>query len=243
MIEILPWTVKDPLNLIGFCSGKCYESPVTDTEKNVKRAKNGIKSNHGRITEYPDIYCTIEGYSARCIRELARHIIGTTFLQSSTRYVDEKNLNPEDDFYYPDRLTNDQKKILEEGYKQLMEIYTMLEDNGVVKEDAANILPLGMHSGITYKINLRALEHFFHERACSRAYLEIRQLCSEFKEKLRVLSPEWEWICDNMLVPKCEYLGYCPELKGCGRKISKEEMLQAVEFWVENKNCLLDDGK
>ncbi len=87
MIQILPWTIKDPLNMIGYCAGVCWNSPVDDTEKNIKRAKSCIQSGHTRTAEYPDVYMVIDNYSARCIRELYTHIIGTTRLQSSTRYV------------------------------------------------------------------------------------------------------------------------------------------------------------
>lgn len=243
MIKILPWTTKEPLSMIGYCAGYCWGSPLDDNEKNIKRAKNCISSGHGRTEEYPDIYCTIDGYSARCIRELARHCIGTTFLQESTRYVDAKNMDIENDFFYPTKFNETQKEIIKHGFENIMDTYKKLEEIGVNKEDAANVLPLGMNTKIVYKLNLRALEHFFHKRACSRAYHEIRDLCKELKSELYKLSDEWKWICDNMLVPECEHLGYCPESKGCGRKISKKEMLKAVDFWNENKNHLFDDGR
>ena len=101
MITILPQTDKEPLNTIGYCAGVCWNSPVDDKEKNIKRAKSCILSGHTRTAEYPEVYCIVEGYSARCIRELYTHIIGTTRLQSSTRYVDAKNMDVEQDFYYP----------------------------------------------------------------------------------------------------------------------------------------------
>ena len=93
-----------------------------------------------------------------------------------------------------------------------------------------------MSTKIVWKINLRALMHFMNLRLCARAYKEIRALSMELKEKLRQLSPEWEWICDNLLLPKCEFTGYCDEAKGCGRKITKAQMLEAIEEWTKNKN-------
>ena len=33
---------------------------------------------------------------------------------------------------------------------------------------------------------------------------------------------EWNWIVNNLFMPKCEVLGYCPEKKSCGRKPKKE---------------------
>ncbi|MCR5284557.1 MAG: FAD-dependent thymidylate synthase [Treponema sp.] len=226
MITILPQTDKEPLNTIGYCAGVCWNSPVDDKEKNIKRAKSCILSGHTRTAEYPDVFCIVEGYSARCIRELYTHIIGTTRLQSSTRYVDAKNMDVSEDFYSP--FTDEADQVYRQGLSEIMETYQKLEELGYPKEDAANILPLGMESKIVWKINLRALMHFMNMRLCTRAYKEIRQLSNELKAKLRVLSPEWEWICDNLLLPKCEAIGYCDEAKCCGRSITKEQMLQAV---------------
>ena len=127
------------------------------------------------------------------------------------------------------------KEVYKEGLSDIMETYSKLEELGYPKEDAANILPLGMSTKIVWKINLRALMHFMNLRLCARAYKEIRALSVELKDKLRILSPEWEWICDELLVPKCEALGYCDEDHTCGRKITKKEMLEAVEAWKKNK--------
>lgn len=230
MITILPQTDKSPLNTIGYCAGICWNSDVSDTEKNIKRAKSCIKSGHTRTAEYPDVFCVIQGYSARCIRELYTHIIGTTRLQSSTRYVDAKNMNVDEEFYYP-FSTDEQKQVYKEGLNSVMQTYQKLEDLGASKEDAANILPLGMDTKIVWKINLRALMHFMSLRLCTRAYKEIRLLSNELKSKLQNLSPEWEWICKNLFVPKCESIGYCDEEHTCGRAISKEEMQKAIEAW------------
>lgn len=234
MITILPQTDREPLNTIGYCAGVCWNSPVDDKEKNIKRAKSCILSGHTRTAEYPEVYCIVEGYSARCIRELYTHIIGTTRLQSSTRYVDAKNMDVEQDFYYPFVANPEAAEVYKEGLTNIMQTYEKLEELGYPKEDAANILPLGMNTKIVWKINLRALMHFMNMRLCSRAYKEIRQLSNELKAELRKLSTEWEWICDNLLVPKCEAMGYCDEAKSCGREITKEQMLEAVEEWKKN---------
>ncbi|MBR5933871.1 MAG: FAD-dependent thymidylate synthase [Treponema sp.] len=233
MITILPQTDKEPLNTIGYCAGICWNSPVEDKEKNIKRAKSCIQSGHTRTAEYPDVFCIIEGYSARCIRELYTHIVGTTRLQSSTRYVDAKNMNVDKEFYSP--FKGEAENIYKGALKNIMEAYTKIEEEGYAKEDAANILPLGMETKIVWKINLRALMHFMNMRLCTRAYKEIRALSVELKEKLKVLSPEWEWICENLFVPKCEANGYCDEDHSCGKMISKKEMLQAVEAWKNKK--------
>lgn len=234
MITILPQTDKEPLNTIGYCAGVCWNSPIDDKEKNIKRAKSCIRSGHTRTAEYPDVFCIIQGYSARCIRELYTHVIGTTRLQSSTRYVDAKNMDTNTEFYNP--FDDESSKIYNAGLTSIMQTYQKLEELGNSKEDAANILPLGMDTKIVWKINLRALMHFMNLRLCSRAYKEIRALAAELKQKLKTLSPEWEWICEELLVPKCEAMGYCDEEHSCGRKITKAQMLKAVEEWKKNGN-------
>ena len=234
MIEVLKWTPEDPLNLIGYCAGVCWNAPVDDAEKNIKRAKTCIKSNHGRTEEFPDLYIVMDEYSARVFREFYTHIIGTSRLQSSTRYVDAKTMDPENDFFIPSKFNPEQRGVLVDGYKEIMRTYSALEDLGVNKEDAANILPLGMHSKVVAKVNMRALEHLAHKRCCNRAYHEFRKLMDELIKKLEKYSEEWKWVCDNMLIPECKYLGYCPEVKGCGMEISKDEAMKAIKYWKEH---------
>lgn len=80
--------MKDPLNCIGFNMATCYGTKTDDIARNVKRAKTHLES-HGRLQELPDIYMIIEGYSAKCLRELYTHIAGgPTRMQASTRYID-----------------------------------------------------------------------------------------------------------------------------------------------------------
>ena len=239
MIEILKWTPKDPLNLIGFCAGICWDAPTDSEEKNIKRAKTCIESNHGRVEEFPDVYVVLDEYSARVFREFYTHIGGApTRLQSSTRYVDAKEMDPENDFFIPAKFNIVQRTTLVEGYKEIMRTYANLEELGVSKEDAANILPLGMNSKVVAKINLRTLEHMAHKRCCNRAYHEFRKLMDELIGKLKTYSEDWKWVAETMLIPKCKYLGYCPEVKGCGMEISKKEALKAIQYWKDHKGEL-----
>lgn len=213
MIKILPYTTKEPLQMIGYCAGICWNSDVSDPGKNIDRALDCINSGHTRTAEFPDVYCIIEGYSARCIRELYTHIVGTTRLQESTRYVNCDSF----DFYMPENILNDtyNQTVFYEAIKSIKAAYTDLLNNGVSKEDAANILPLGMYTKIVWKINLRALIHFMNERLCNRAYKEIRALSNELKSALIDYSTEWAQIANAYFYPKCIADGKCKEKKPC----------------------------
>ena len=204
-------TEKDPLAHIGENAGVCWNSDISDVEKNIKRGKSCIQSGHLRTAEYPTVEMIIEGYSARCIRELYTHIIGVTRLQDSTRYI-----NFEDFAYYNPGSTEEQKEQIAKTMGDISENYGKLLELGMKKEDCANILPLGMHTKIVWKINLRGLIHFMNMRLCNRALKEIRTLANEIKSKLSAYSEEWKWICDNYFVPTCKSIGYCTEEKCCG---------------------------
>ena len=205
---------QNPLNFIGKIAGICWNSDITNTNKNINRAKSCIKSKHDRIMEYIDIVFIIDNKSARCIRELGRHIVGTTYLQSSTRYVNYENFK----YFLPSSIAKNEEtsKIYIDCMNTIKSSYEKLNNLDVPKEDSANLLPLGMITEIVWKINLRALIHFMNMRMCNRAYKEIRQLCKEIKDLLSNYSDEWKWICDNYFVPNCKMIGYCTEEKCCG---------------------------
>ena len=211
--------------------GVCWAAPLDDAEKNRKRAISCIKAGHGRVLEYVDVEMVISGASARCLRELYTHIGGSpTRLQSSTRYVSEEQGFG---YYTPPKIENNEelKPIYEEGMELIQKTYNSLMARKATKEDAANILPLGMESKMVWKINLRALINFMNRRLCTRALKEIRDLSVEIKNQLAAKNEEWAWIADNLFVPTCEIYKYrnpnlvfCPEQQCCGKHKKIEDL-------------------
>lgn len=211
--------------------GVCWAAPLDDAEKNRKRAISCIKAGHGRVLEYVDVEMVISGVSARCMRELYTHIGGSpTRLQSSTRYVSEEQGFG---YYIPPKIENNEelKPIYEDGMETIQKTYNSLMEYGSTKEDAANILPLGMESKMVWKINLRALINFMNRRLCTRALKEIRDLSIEIKDRLTEKNEEWAWIAENLFVPTCEIYKYrnpnlvfCPEQQCCGRHKKIEDL-------------------
>lgn len=211
--------------------GVCWAAPLDDAEKNRKRAISCIKAGHGRVLEYVDVEMVISGVSARCLRELYTHIGGSpTRLQSSTRYVSEEQGFG---YYTPPKIENNEelKPIYEDGMELIQKTYNSLMARKATKEDAANILPLGMESKMVWKINLRALINFMNRRLCTRALKEIRDLSVEIKNQLAAKNEEWAWIADNLFVPTCEIYKYrnpnlvfCPEQQCCGKHKKIEDL-------------------
>ena len=208
--------------MIGKRAGICWGADIFDDIKNYKRGMDCIMSNHGRTLEYVNVEMILDEYSARVIREWYTHLGGSpTRLQASTRYIDyEHGFN----YVVPESVRNDEKRyeIYTEAIHQINKALVELEDIGTPREDSALLLPLGMTTKIVDKRNLRNLVDMSHQRMCSRAYHEYRKLFGDICTALYKVSDEWAWIVDNLFVPKCDYIGYCPEKKSCGRVQKKE---------------------
>lgn len=217
-VIIQDFTVKNPVQMIGYEAGICWGADVTDPIKNEKRGWDCIKSEHGRTLEFPQIYMTIKGYSARMMRELYTHIGGMpTRLQESTRYIDyESGFN-----YVTPHTVEANPEALNEYNAMMNDILTHLqnlENMNIPREDTAMGLPLGMESGMVLRTNLRNLIDMSHQRMCSRAFWEFREFMNELKNELGNYSDEWRKVVDLTFKPKCEVRGYCVEKKSCGRK-------------------------
>lgn len=214
-IIIQEYTTKNPISLIGYEAGVCWGANINDAEKNYKRGMDCLSSEHGRTFEFPDVYMTIDGYSARVIREWYTHIGGSpTRLQASTRYINYDN------FSYVTPGTIDRnivaKQIYDNTMNHIMHASQELEQYGIPREDVAMLLPLGMSTKIVDKRNLRNLIDMSHQRMCARAYHEYRILFKDICEALRQYSDEWKTIVDLYFQPKCKYMGFCKEKNSCG---------------------------
>lgn len=215
-------TETDPITLMGRMAGLCWSSDVSNHEKNYKRGIECIKSNHGRVMEFPQIYLLIDHYSARVIRELYTHIGGApTRLQESTRYCGD-----DFDIVVPFTITSNIAAKREWDYtvSVIKNAINKMKAEGVPKEDASMLLPLGMETKIVWRTNLRNLIDMSRQRMCTRAYWEFRNLMRDILDSLAFYSDEWNVLVNelNLFTPKCEVLGYCNEKNGCGRKEKRE---------------------
>lgn len=214
-ITVLNETTKKPITLIGQRAGVCWGADTSDPIKNYKRGLDCLESNHGRTLEYPNIEIVIEGYSAKCMREWYTHIgCLPTRLQASTRYINYENFK----YVVPHTIEkNEQAKHLWDMLMiNISNTIKMLEDMGIPREDASMALPLTMETKVVDKRNLRNYIDMSHQRLCKRAYWEFREMLTDIFNALRKVSPEWEYIIDNHMKPKCVWMGKCTEKRGCG---------------------------
>lgn len=220
------YTNKNPITMIGKMAGVCWGSDTNDPEKNYRRGIECLENQHGRTWEFPDVYMILDGFSARVIREWYTHIGGApTRLQASTRYIDYQH---DFDYITPPSINLKQEAL--ETYRNLMNdiavaVYKM-DQAGVPREDSALALPLGMATKVVCKMNLRTLIDMSHQRLCTRSYHEYRNGIMEgLRKELTLYSDEWKYLAQNYFVPKCEWLGWCPERHGCGRMPGREAVV------------------
>ena len=75
-VIVQDYTYKKPITMIGVEAGICWGANTSNDEKNYLRGIDCLESGHGRTFEFPDVFLTLEGYSARVIREWYTHIGG-----------------------------------------------------------------------------------------------------------------------------------------------------------------------
>ena len=229
-IKILDTTTVNPITTIGERAGICWGANITDKVKNYNRGIDCLRANHGRTLEFVNVEMVIDGYSARVIREWYTHIGGSpTRLQASTRYINYDNF----DFITPTTVKSSKQatEIYQKFMNNVASTLQELEAVGIPREDSAMILPLGMKTKIVDKRNLRNLIDMAHQRMCNRAYWEFRELFDDIRNALNNYSYEWKYIVENYFVPKCEYLGECPENHGCGMYENKQNSLAYTETY------------
>lgn len=222
MVEILKETTLTPITLMGERAGVCWGADITDAGKNYKRGLECIRSGHHRVMEYVNVEMILDGYSARVIREWYTHIGGApTRLQASTRYVNYKDFS----YVVPPAVAGneDAERMYRDAMAVIAKTCSLLEECGIPREDAAMLLPLGMSTRIVDKRNVRNLIEMSHQRLCTRAYWEYRELMGDICRALSGYSGEWRYLAENYFVPKCQVSGWCTEKKSCGRTPGKPE--------------------
>ena len=221
-VIIQEFTTKNPISMIGMEAGVCWGADTTTQEKNYKRGLDCLENEHGRTFEFPDVYMTIDGYSARVIREWYTHIGGSpTRLQASTRYV---NYQKGFDYVTPPSIlkNKDALNIYIGMMADIADALKELDAVGIPREDSALGLPLGMTTKIVCKHNLRNLMDMSHQRMCVRAYHEYRKLFADVCNALCTYSEEWAYLVNHYFMPKCKYMGFCKEKQTCGM-VSRRE--------------------
>lgn len=217
---------EDVLRTIYTACRTCYSAdyPVdiwdvsSDELKMLGLIKKVLASGHHSTIEHCTFVFAISGVSRACTHQLVRHR-HMSFSQKSQRYVTEKG---QFEYIIPPTI---KKSAMEDEFIDYMsktsEFYEKLIKAGIPAEDARFVLPNAASSSLVASLNLRELIHLANLRLCTNAQLEIRVLVKKICEAVIEKEP---WL-KEYLVPKCEVIGYCNEIRGCGRYATQSELV------------------
>lgn len=211
------------------------EAYKNEQEKMWKLVKKVIDSQHLSILEHVNLTFCIEGVSRSLLAQFSRHRAGIVLSVQSQRYVEFKESydtvveafdsgsKQSEDYlksiankYFVDVTTDNYKDYI----RALIDYLGALK-RGVKAEDARMILPNATKTNITVTMNLRELVHIASLRLCTAAQLEIRNLLKAMKQEVL----NYDERLGNLLQPQCEIAGYCVDFRNCGKKPTKQEVL------------------
>lgn len=171
-------------------------------EKKQTLMKHLIRSGHYGPFEHPQITFAVKGVSRVTLAQITRHR-QLTFDVQSMRYVD---FSDGGDVVIPKSLRSDEHVTRDEGVvdienreyweekyadeaENLMEIYESMVEDGVPKEDARFLLPLGTCVNFTMSGNARTFMHICNIRSKGNAQWEVREMTDKIVQNLKTWMP------------------------------------------------------
>ena len=219
--------VKDFIKRHGEVACVCYNTNEKYAEKVGKSCmiEGHMSGSRGDFFKF-EIECP-----RFTIDQIVRHEQGVFKNVQSQRYVDM-----DDDFsiYVPPKVVNN--PMLVEQYIQYEEMCkaqykvnrACFNDLNITGEQANDLmrtmLPIGVKSKVRIGFTLEALIHFMHKRLCVRADEPIRQVAKLMKDEVLRVQPEYQ----ELLVPQCKAMMYCPEKHSCGAYPSRKEIEEII---------------
>ena len=181
----------------------------------LKLVQKVLRAGHLSIAEHIVITFSIAGMSRVAAQQFTRHR-HATYSMKSQRYV---TYHQPFKYIVPDTVKN---SMFYEDYKSHMELvqimYEEMLKDGIPAEDARYIFPNACETSLTATMNVRQLMHLANLRLCKKAQWSIREVVQQMVDLIVIIEP---WL-KEFLVPKCEEIGFCNEIKSCGRKPKKE---------------------
>lgn len=220
--------VKDLFKHFGVTASICYDTKTNTPEK---IGKHCMKSGHfsGSRSRYFEFLIT--DVPRFHVDQAVRHETGVCKNVQSFRYVGKNSFAYE----VPVEII-DNPKLLEKYHTHMKNTISLYEDiqsyvlSKTKKQERANeqaryVLPMATHTSYIFCLDIEALIHFMNKRLCSRTEDITRNVAIAMKKAVLDVLPELE----EYLVPECQKLLWCPELKGCGAYPTKKSLKETLD--------------
>ncbi len=178
-VELVAIT-PDAEGVIARCARVSHRSEAkASPEADAKLIRRLIELGHESVLEFASATFLIEGISRAAANQLTRHRLAS-FVQESQRYVDVRDRG----MVRPPTFSEDQWEKARSLHREAVDLYLELLSEGVPKEDARYLLPIGTETRLTVSANFREWRHIIRLRGNRAAQWEIRLLA---REVLRIL--------------------------------------------------------
>ena len=183
-VELVAIT-PEPEALIARCARVSHRSgdrgsPDADRELIAKLLSLG----HESVLEFASATFLVEGMSRAAANQLTRHRLAS-FVQESQRFVDVRDRG----LVRPPSFTEAQWERARALHREAVELYGGLIAQGVPREDARYVLPIGTETRLVVSANFREWRHIIKLRGSSAAQWEIRRFAAEVLRILREHAP------------------------------------------------------
>ena len=174
------------------------------TEKTAKKfIRKRMREGHYPVIEHSCMTVRFFNLSRGFTHELVRHRLAS-FSQESTRYVDYAKegggidlerfefrcvVPPNKDEHQKVMLEDGRRMSLAEMFSQSEMFYRGLRKANWLREEARQILPIGIKSEIYVTSNFREWRHIFAMRTAKPAHWEIRGVMGELLKEVRKIVP------------------------------------------------------
>lgn len=190
--------------LVSYYAKLCYSALTTKKNENISRIRDiaanlegTILSGHGSVFEHCYLNFTVTNCSRVFTHELVRHRVGTSFSQTSGRYVRSDKLDLViDPILDPINVEiMDLQDTLETWYVDAVEKMGLnnpsmpFDKKKKITSALRRMLPNGQANEIGFGLNLRALRHLITLRTSRHAEWEIRLVFNQIYKLVHAKYP------------------------------------------------------
>lgn len=190
--------------LVSYYAKLCYSALTTKKNENISRVRDiaanlegTILSGHGSVFEHCYLNFTVSNCSRVFAHELVRHRVGTSFSQTSGRYVRSDKLDLViDPILDPINVEiMDLQEYLETWYAKAVDKMGLSADGmpfdqkKKITSALRRMLPNGQANEMGFGLNLRSLRHLITLRTSRHAEWEIRLVFNQILELVQAKYP------------------------------------------------------
>ena len=179
----------DPLEAIAL-GIDIWHMPVGDIdpfalseEQMVEKFRWLTKQPHQTPFEYVSFVFLIENVSRAWQQQMTRHRVGFSFSIQSLRVIDVKSFATEGRYHMPESMKD--KELFDGSMDDAQCNYNRSVATGESIEDARGLLPLNIHSPVTFSCSYRSLMGLLKQRLCIAAQEEWKAVAEGIRASLK----------------------------------------------------------